>query len=220
MTMSKSVNRLVTVATLVVFVAIAITGYFVWESHAVHNTLDTVRTNLSATLEELGDVESQLVRTQEQLQAEILKSTDLKNSLDSAYKEIENAGAEILRITSMLSDAHADINELKSDEYKLVYVGNFYITYYCDERYSHICGGSGLTASGKPTEVGWSAAADWSVLPKGSVVYIEGLGFREIQDVGGGVDGRHIDVLVATHDEALRLGTTSSGAWILVKKNP
>jgi 3D (Asp-Asp-Asp) domain-containing protein len=57
------------------------------------------------------------------------------------------------------------------------------------------------------------------VLPKGSIVYIEGLGFREIQDVGGGVDGMHIDVLVNTHDEALRRGTMSSGAWVLVKKN-
>lgn len=111
-----------------------------------------------------------------------------------------------------------DLDTLKSDEYELVNLGEFKITYYCDQRYDHICGGNGITKSGKPTEVGVTAAADWSVLPKGSIVYIEGIGFREIQDVGGAVKSNHIDVLVRDHSEALKLGVDTESVWILVKK--
>ena len=112
----------------------------------------------------------------------------------------------------------SDLDTLKSDEYELVNLGEFKITYYCDQRYDHICGGNGITKSGKPTEVGVTAAADWSVLPKGSIVYIEGIGFREIQDVGGAVKSNHIDVLVRDHSEALKLGVDTESVWILVKK--
>ena len=106
-----------------------------------------------------------------------------------------------------------------STEYELVYMGDFKITYYCDEEYKHICGyGDHMTASGKSTEIGWTAAADWDVLPNGSVVYIEGIGFREISDVGGAVNGKHIDVLVEEHNEALDFGTDHEGVWLLIKK--
>lgn len=152
-------------------------------------------------LEQIAD---ELDATKEELLAETNRVNELNESLSDARL--------------MLEEANAMIDELKSDEYKLVYMGDFKITYYCDERYSHICGGNGVTASGKKTNVGVTAAADWSVLPKGSKVYIEGIGWREIQDVGGGVDGKHIDVLVKTHKEALNLGTDHEGVWLLIKK--
>lgn len=120
---------------------------------------------------------------------------------------------------AQLGDAIITINNLKNDEYELIYVGDFKITYYCDERYEHICGGNGVTASGEPTDVGVTAAADWSILPKGSKIYIQNIGWREIQDIGGGVNGKHIDVLVRNHQEALNLGTSTEGVWLLVEKS-
>jgi 3D (Asp-Asp-Asp) domain-containing protein len=50
------------------------------------------------------------------------------------------------------------------------------------------------------------------------MVYINGIGFREIQDVGGSVNGKHIDVLVGTHSEALKCGVDNEDVWLLVKK--
>ena len=133
------------------------------------------------------------------------KNTSLQTDLDEALKTINSL--------------EETIDVLKSDEYKLVYIGDFTITYYCNEMVDHICGGSGITASGKPTEVGWTAAADTSVLPMGSIVYIQDIGFREIMDVGGAVDDNHIDVLVQEHQEAIELGTHYSGIWLLVKQS-
>lgn len=118
-----------------------------------------------------------------------------------------------------LAEANATVANLKSEEYEIIYMGDFKITYYCDERESHICGGNGITASGEETVVGITAAADWSILPQGSKVYIEGVGFREIQDVGGAVEGNHIDVLVETHDDALLRGTHNEGIWLFVEKH-
>ena len=154
--------------------------------------------------DELDITKEDLNSTKKKLLAETNRANELNKSLSDA--------------NTMLEEANVTISELKSNEYKLVYMGDFKITYYCDERYSHICGGNGVTASGKKTNVGVTAAADWSVLPKGSQVYNEGNGWREIQDVGGGVDGKHIDVLVKTHKEALNLGTDQEGVWLLIKK--
>lgn len=180
---------------LMVFMTMAI--LFSWEIVGLNQKLEIVQNELIVTQDEL-------TTTKENYQIEIEKTVGLSASLGNACKELE--------------EANTIIADLKSDEYKLVYMGGFKITYYCDERRDHICGGNGVTASGKPTEVGVTAAADWSVLPRGSMVYIEGVGFREVQDVGGGVNGGHIDVLVQTHQEALSLGTDHEGVWLLIKK--
>lgn len=175
------------------------------ELNVAQNILTKTVSDLSATRSDFAKITDELANTEVELQTEIEKSKGLSTSLGNMSKELETANTTIA--------------DLKSDEYELVYMGDFTITYYCDQRYSHICGGNGVTASGKPTEVGVTAAADWGVLPNGSTIYIEGIGFREIQDVGGAVNGKHVDVLVATHSEALSIGTGYEGVWLLVKKS-
>lgn len=146
------------------------------------------------------------------------KLNSVTENLKLERTKSDKLAVELDHMTKSLATANATISELKNMEYKLVYMGDFKITYYCDEEFEHICGyGDHLTASGKSTKVGWTAAADWGVLPNGSVVYISGVGFREITDVGGAVNGKHIDVLVERHDEALGLGTSYEDVWILVE---
>ena len=143
---------------------------------------------------------------------------DVEWELIETKKEIRQVNTDYELLEQEFNAASQTIADLKSDEYELVYMGDFKISYYCDDRYLHTCGGTGVTASGKKTEVGVTAAADWSVLPKGSIVYIEDVGFREIQDKGGAVRGNHIDVLVDLHSTAQLLGVHDEGVWLLVKK--
>ena len=172
---------------------------------ATKDKLQTHQNILQLTQDELNAIKTDLISTQEQLQVEIKKSTALSAAVGKYSKE--------------LSDANAIISDLQNTEYELAYMGEFKITYYCDEKFEHICGyGDGLTASGKPTELGWTVAADWNVLPNGSIVYISGIGFREVTDVGGSVKNNHIDVLVQGHQEALDLGVDNKEVWILIKK--
>ena len=99
-----------------------------------------------------------------------------------------------------------------------VALGEYLCTAYCAEEYSHICGGNGVTASGTKPDPGITAAADWDVLPAGSVIYIEGIGIRVIEDTGSAIKGQSLDVLVETHAEAESwVGYGMHQVWLLQK---
>ena len=94
------------------------------------------------------------------------------------------------------------------------YIGECTITHYCCEKYQHICGaGTGLTATGIPVAPGM-VAVDPDVIPLGSTVIIDGQAYLAA-DTGGAVRGSHVDIAVATHQEALDLGTRTAEVWIV-----
>lgn len=97
------------------------------------------------------------------------------------------------------------------------YAGEFLCTAYCTEEYPHICGtGDGITASGQPIQADVTVAADRALLPYGTVLYIEGVGVRVVQDKGAGVQGYHLDVAVDTHENALAWsGYGEHRVWII-----
>lgn len=67
--------------------------------------------------------------------------------------------------------------------------------------------GYGITASGKPTVEHHTIAADWNLLPNGTIVKIQGLtGTYTVEDTGNGIHGRHIDLFVGSEDEAVKWG--------------
>lgn len=91
-----------------------------------------------------------------------------------------------------------------NESIQLTYAGEFFCTAYCTERYKHICGtGTGITASGATAQAGITAAADADVFPFGTVLYIEDVGIRVVQDRGAAVQGRKLDIAVDTHRNAL-----------------
>ncbi|MDO7789137.1 3D domain-containing protein [Desulforamulus aquiferis] len=55
-------------------------------------------------------------------------------------------------------------------------------------------------------EVGRTLAVDPSVIPLGSKVYIEGIGWRVAEDTGGLIKGNIIDLYMASEAEALQWG--------------
>jgi 3D (Asp-Asp-Asp) domain-containing protein len=63
-----------------------------------------------------------------------------------------------------------------------------------------------ITATGKTARAGRTVAVDPSVIPLGSRIYIEGVGERIAEDVGGGVKGHHIDVYLGSVPQALDFG--------------
>lgn len=133
---------------------------------------------------------------------------------DGLSEQIDNN----IMLREQLEKAYQTLNDLKSEEYEFVYLGEYKLTYYCDERYPHICGGSGVTASGRPTTVGSTIGVNPKEIPYGSIVYIEGLGFRSADDTGSGIGTKHIDVLVSGHQEALSQTLLNSDVWVLIKK--
>ena len=170
-----------------------------------NNTIKELENAKNNTITVQNELKNELSATQEMLQTEVEKN--------------EGLSKELGKLTHELSAANMIIEDLCNPQYELVYLGDFKYTYYCDERREHICGGSGITASGAPTEVGTTIAVDPTVIPLGTTVYIEGVGFRTAQDTGGAVKGQHVDILVDYHDEALAQTVLGGGVWILVERS-
>ena len=86
-------------------------------------------------------------------------------------------------------------------------IGAFDITYYCAEKYPHICnaGPPYKTASGTVVTAGRTIAVDPDVIPLGTEVIINGHVYVA-EDTGGAIKGNRIDIAVETHQEALNLG--------------
>ncbi len=86
--------------------------------------------------------------------------------------------------------------------------GKYTITYYCNEKYPHTCnaGPPYKTATGTEPTPGRTIAVDPKDIALGAHVVIDGHEYVA-EDTGGAVNGKHIDILVATHAEALQKGT-------------
>lgn len=74
------------------------------------------------------------------------------------------------------------------------------------------------TASGAVAKQGVTIAADWDVLPPGTVVYIDGLGERVVQDRGGAIKGNAVDIYFEDHDEALVFGRQAVRLYIIEER--
>ena len=96
-----------------------------------------------------------------------------------------------------------------------IFAGEFAVYAYCAEQYPHICGGNPTTASGDPVAPGVTVAADPDVMPLGTRIYIDGIGERVVQDTGGAIRGRKIDLAVESHEEALEFGRRAAEVYIL-----
>ncbi len=99
-------------------------------------------------------------------------------------------------------------------------LGNFTITAYTNSPSDTGKGpgepGFGITASGAHTKVGQTVAADWSVLPEGTVIKIEGLPGRYIvEDSGSLVHGQHIDLFVGCEATAVVWGVKQRKVTII-----
>lgn len=115
--------------------------------------------------------------------------------------------------------AYIEDVEFAYEHFDLEYVGEYKLTAYCTEKYKHICGeGHGITASGQPVQAGVSVAVgDTEKFPYGTVLYIEGVGIRIVQDTGGGLKDNQIDVAMDTHENALYWGNQGEHRVYVVK---
>jgi murein DD-endopeptidase MepM/ murein hydrolase activator NlpD len=106
------------------------------------------------------------------------------------------------------------------DTEKMEYVGEFEITAYTAGKES--TGkepgdpGYGITASGKPVRPNHTIAADWTVIPAGSIVKIEGLEpYYVVEDAGSDIKGNRIDIYMPELEDALQFGRQKRRVWIM-----
>ena len=118
----------------------------------------------------------------------------------------------------LLDKLLGEMDAVLNGEIKFEDAGEFHCTAYCTENFPHECGtGTGITASGQSIQADVTVAADQTLLPYGTVLYIEGVGIRIVQDKGAGVQGRRLDIAVAgTHEDALKWdGYGNHRVWVI-----
>ena len=97
---------------------------------------------------------------------------------------------------------------------KKKYLGKFYITHYCP--CSQCCGveGGKITASGTVPIAGRTVGVNTSLIPYGTKLKI-GKNYYVVEDTGGGIGYKHIDIFCNTHEEALAAGVGYKKVWIV-----
>lgn len=187
-------------------ILLAYTGIWVIILVICISTNINLRQELNETEKSRRYIQEELLTAQNNLGIETKKNIELQEKLDI--------------IAEHLDDTNAVVAYLKNEQYALKYLGDFKITHYCCETFEHICGtGTGITASGTQVTAGRTVAVDPKVIPYGTQLYIEGYGWRIAEDCGGEVKNAQIDIAVETHVDALAMGVTSGGVWILVEIN-
>jgi 3D (Asp-Asp-Asp) domain-containing protein len=63
-----------------------------------------------------------------------------------------------------------------------------------------------FTASGTCPRVGLTVAADTRIFPYGTWLEIEGVGLRRVEDIGGAIKGKRLDIFMKTCDDARFFG--------------
>lgn len=108
------------------------------------------------------------------------------------------------RLTAINSELESlKANLVEYDKYSnMSYIGDFKLTGYCACK--KCCGkdpsspGYGITAVGTRATEGRTIAMD-SRFPFGTKVYIEGVGYRTVEDRGGAIKGNRIDIYCDSH---------------------
>lgn len=129
------------------------------------------------------------------------------------------------QITAAITDA-ITTEIITEPQETFVSLGEYKLTAYCP--CSKCCGKWGenrptdangnlivVTASGKYAKANWTVAADTSVLPFGTRIYINGYEY-EVQDRGGAVKGNQIDIYFDDHQEALNFGVQYTEIFIKI----
>ncbi len=96
---------------------------------------------------------------------------------------------------------------------RLVCLGTFRLTFYCN---CGICAGEwagGRTAIGTYPAAGRTIAVDPDVIPLGSIVYINGNEYRA-EDTGSSITGSRIDIYMNDHQAALDRGVEYAEVYI------
>jgi 3D (Asp-Asp-Asp) domain-containing protein len=73
----------------------------------------------------------------------------------------------------------------------------------------------GITFTGVPARPYETVAVDPKIVPLGSMIYIEGLGWWRAEDTGNMIIGNRLDICVSTRVEAMRWGKRKLKAWYI-----
>lgn len=73
------------------------------------------------------------------------------------------------------------------------------------------------TSTGLIPKEGRTIAVDPSIIPYGSIIYIQDYGYYIAEDCGGAIKGNRIDIYTNSHEYAIQQGKKVAQVWVLGK---
>ena len=132
----------------------------------------------------------------------ILYSTAVISSLLFTSRELDTKKVVPIIIEEIQEETPIEMDTIE-EEPKQKYLGEYKITYYC--ACMKCCGKTnGITASGEKVKAGVTIAAP-KEFPFGTKLLINGNTYI-VQDRGGAIKNKRIDIYCETHEEALKNG--------------
>ncbi|WP_026905863.1 PcsB-like coiled-coil domain-containing protein [Paucisalibacillus globulus] len=164
------------------------------QNEASRNTLEAKQSELLSIIEKLKKEDSSLASVE----------SDIKNQIaaEEARKKKEKELELLANKSSDSNDSSQSKETIKNVDGKTLTVTATAYTAYCK-------GCTGITHTGinlKDNPDSKVIAVDPSVIPLGSVVYVEGYGYAIAGDTGTAIKGNKIDVFVPSRAEALKWG--------------
>ena len=141
-----------------------------------------------------------------------------QNQIKTDKFTIQSQKETISKQLNNLNQINTKLKISKNANKHFKFLGNFKITYY-DLSYES-CGkypnnpAYGYTYSGAIAKESITIATDPNVIKLGSYIYIDGIGCRIAQDIGGAIKGNHIDVFVNDFSYE-KYNTHYSDVWII-----
>jgi len=150
------------------------------------------------------------------------KDIEIKqNSIISQAIQISNLNISNQELSDELSELQNELSVLRDGietlkHNKVYYSGRFKITYYC--ACEQCCGkDDGITVSGAKVQEGVTVAADTSILPFGTKIYIKGIGWRTVQDRGGAIKGNRLDIYIPSHNDPMPYNVQNLDVWVVIE---
>lgn len=141
--------------------------------------------------------------------------TEISKNEQTYIEEISLLKTQISTLEKELKEAQ-ELKDVLSDS---SYIGEFEVSYYTAgfESTGKNPGdkGYGITKSGEPVKENYTAATDWTILPKNTIFYIEGVGIRVSKDEGYDIKGEKIDVFEPIYEVAMENGRHKAKIYVI-----
>lgn len=177
------VTRIVSVLFLTINLATYNLGLSLIEGSPAEKTQEPIRTEQSITVHE--DMLTNFDNSSLDFDSPVSREgSDLNSVIETSDQD-----SRVAQATSASTEPQT-LLEVKP-EYKWL---NFKATYYTKDEPG--MNGKGITSTGTKVEEGRTIAVDPKIIPYGTRVYIEGIGYRVAEDCGSAIKGHHIDIYV------------------------